>query len=123
MPAAVMAAMLAIFVVVEALAVEPLTDSRVLLGSGGAVAAVTGTGLLGADAFLPVPSRGVMLAQGALFGIVDGAALYLVGPLGAFVLAFAVGGRGAEAVERRVSEEERSRAGRLLHRWRCSPSW
>ncbi|HWC10091.1 MAG TPA: hypothetical protein VG455_02600 [Acidimicrobiales bacterium] len=45
MPAAVMAAMLATFVMVEALALEPLTDPRRLLDAGGPLAAAAGTGV------------------------------------------------------------------------------
>ena len=118
MPAAVMAAMLLTFAVVEALGVEPLSDPRPLLDAGGGVlAAGTGIGLLVADVFLPVPSSGVMLAHGALFGIVFGAALSLVGSVGAFSLGFALGRRGERAMARLVAEEERSRAEQLLLRW------
>ena len=112
-----MAAMLATFVVVELLGVEPLTDPKSLLGAGGALAAVAGAGLLIADVFLPVPSSGVMLAHGALFGMVVGVALSLLGSLGAFAVAFGVGRTGSPAVGRLVSDEERSRADRLLRRW------
>ena len=112
-----MAAMLLTFAVVEALGVEPLKDPRPLLEAGGALAAATGIGLLIADVFLPVPSSGVMLAHGALFGIVVGAALSVVGSVGAFALGFAVGRRGERALGRIVGEEERSRAERLLRRW------
>ena len=112
-----MATMLATFVVVEALGVEPLTDPRRLLDARGVVAAAAGTGLLVADVFLPVPSSGVMLAHGALFGIVVGAALSLLGSMGAFAVGFGVGRRGKRALERLVPAEERSRADRLLTRW------
>lgn len=112
-----MAAMLATFLVVEVVGVEPLTDPEPLLGTGGALAAVAGTALLVADVFLPVPSSGVMLAHGALFGIVVGAALSLLGSLGAFAVGFGLGRRGSQAVGRLVSEEERNRADRLLRRW------
>lgn len=117
MPVAVMAAMLATFLVVEALGVEPLTDPVPLLDAGGALAAAAGTGLLVADVLLPVPSSGVMLAHGALFGIVVGAALSLIGSLGAFAVGFGLGRRGERALDRLVPEEERSRADRLLGRW------
>jgi uncharacterized membrane protein YdjX (TVP38/TMEM64 family) len=112
-----MAAMLTTFLVVEVMGVEPLTDPEPLLGAGGALAAVAGTGLLVADVLLPVPSSGVMLAHGALFGVVGGAALSLLGSLGAFALGFGLGRRGARTVERLVSEEERTRADRLLRKW------
>ncbi len=116
-PAAVMAAMLLTFAVVEAAGVEWLSDPRPLLDAGGVLAAVTGIGLLVADVLLPVPSSGVMLAHGALFGILVGATLSLVGSLSAFSLGFALGRRGERAVERLVAEEERSRADQLLRRW------
>ncbi len=112
-----MAAMFATFVAVEALGVEPLTDPRPLLDAGGVLAAAAGTGLLVADVFFPVPSSGVMLAHGALFGIVVGTALSLVGSLAAFAVGFGLGRRGERALERLVAEEERSRADRLLRRW------
>jgi uncharacterized membrane protein YdjX (TVP38/TMEM64 family) len=112
-----MAAMLATFLVVELLGVKPLTDPTPLLGAGGALAAVAGTGLLVADVFLPVPSSGVMLAHGALFGVVVGAALSLLGSLGAFAVGFGLGRKGSQAVGRLVYEEERSRADRLMRRW------
>ena len=67
-PAALMAAMLATFVVVEVLGMAPLTDMEGLLGAGGALAAVAGTALLVADVFLPVPSSGVTLVHGVVVG-------------------------------------------------------
>jgi len=112
-----MAAMLTTFVVVQVLGVEPLTDPEPLLGAGGALAGVVGTALLVADVFLPVPSSGVMLAHGALFGIVVGAVLSVLGSLGAFAVGFGIGRSGSQAVGRLVSEEERNRADRLLRRW------
>ena len=117
MPAAVMAAMLVTFLAVEALGVEPLAEPRRLLDAGGALAAAAGTALLVADVLLPVPSSGVMLVHGALFGIVVGAALSLLGSLGAFALGFGIGRRAEQVLERRVPEDERSRADRLLRRW------
>lgn len=116
-PAAVMAAMLLTFAVVEALGVELLRDPQQSLDAGGALAAATGIALLVADVFFPVPSSGVMLAHGALFGVVIGAALSLAGSVGAFSLGFALGRRGEGAMKRLVAEEERNRADRLLGRW------
>ena len=116
-PTAVMAAMLVSFLVVVVVDLEPLSDPRRLLDAGGVLAATAGTGLLVADVVLPVPSSVVMLAHGALFGAVVGAALSLVGSLGAFAVAFAAGRRGERALERIVWEEERRRADRLVRRW------
>ncbi len=112
-----MVVMLVTFMVVEVVGVEPLTDPRRLLDAGGLLAAAAGIGLLVADVVLPVPSSGVMLAHGALFGVVVGATLSLVGSLGAFAVGFGAGRRGEGALERLVSAEERLRVDRLLRRW------
>jgi uncharacterized membrane protein YdjX (TVP38/TMEM64 family) len=70
-----------------------------------------------ADVFLPVPSSVVMIAHGALFGVVWGSVLSLAGSIGAAALGFAVGRRGAGALERLVSPAEKARADELLARW------
>ena len=62
------------------------------------VAAWIGVGLLVADIVLPVPSSVVMLAHGALFGVIPGAALSLLGRTGNAVVGAAVVGALPEAV-------------------------
>jgi uncharacterized membrane protein YdjX (TVP38/TMEM64 family) len=108
---------LALFGVVEALGVPVLTDPSAWLGRGGPLAAALGVALLIADVFLPVPSSIVMVAHGALFGVVAGTLLSLAGSLGAAALGFAVGRRSARLVERLVSPAEKARADQLLSRW------
>lgn len=117
MPAGLVAAMLALFLVVEALDIALLTDPGAELAGSGAVAAAGGVGLLIADVVLPVPSSLVMLLHGAVFGAVVGAALSLAGSVGAFAAGFGLGRRGAEVVGRVVGDDERRRADRLLRRW------
>ncbi|MDQ4071112.1 MAG: VTT domain-containing protein [Actinomycetota bacterium] len=100
--------------VAEALDVTLLVDPTEHMTGRGA-AAVIGVGLLVADVVLPVPSSVVMLAHGALFGVLPGALLSLVGRTGNAVAGVVIGrgagrllggrrpsrsGRGAELVER-----------------------
>jgi len=87
------------------------------LRAAGALAAVLGVALLVADVAVPVPASLVMLAHGALFGVLPGAALSLVGGVGATVVGFAVGRRGRGLVERVTTPAQRQRADRLMARW------
>ncbi|HEX8209695.1 MAG TPA: VTT domain-containing protein [Longimicrobium sp.] len=111
---------LAFFLAVFAAAVAlglPVEDARPWMGRGGAGAAAAGVALLVADVALPVPSSGVMLAHGVLFGVWTGAALSLAGSMGAAAVAFALGRAGNEWIRRLVTPAEHERAGRLLARW------
>jgi uncharacterized membrane protein YdjX (TVP38/TMEM64 family) len=115
---AVMAAVfLILFFVVEALGVPWLTDPTPWMKNGGVLAASLGVVLLVADVLLPVPSSLIMVAHGALFGVVWGTLLSLAGSLGAALFGFAIGRRGGRLIERLVSEKERARAAELLQRW------
>ena len=108
---------LALFLLVEALQVPLLTDpSRWMEGRGMAAASI-GVGLLVADVVLPVPSSLIMIAHGALFGVIKGSCLSLVGSVGAALTAFALGRRGGPLLDRLVPEDERERADRLLKKW------
>lgn len=115
--AALLGFFLALFAVVEGLGVPLLTDPSAVLGRGGVAAAATGVGLLVADVFLPVPSSVVMVAHGALFGVVGGTLLSLAGSLGATALGFLVGRRSAPLIARLVSPAEKARADELLRRY------
>src|SRR6185295_10271489 len=107
---------LLLFLVVEALGVPLLTDPTPWMKHGGVLAAVLGVGLLIADVLLPVPSSLVMVAHGALFGVVVGTFLSLLGSVGAALFGFAIGRRGGRFLARVVSPEERTRADYLLGR-------
>ncbi len=113
----VLALLLGLFAVVEALHVPLLTDPSPWLERGGPVAAALGVGLLVGDVVLPVPSSLVMVANGAVFGFALGAALSLAGSVGGTLLGFAIGRRGGPWAARLVPDEQRERAGRLLERW------
>lgn len=64
---------------------------------------------------LPVPPSLVMVAHGALFGVVVGTLLSVVGNTGAALFGFFVGRRGGPLLARFVSAQER--ADGLLARW------
>jgi uncharacterized membrane protein YdjX (TVP38/TMEM64 family) len=113
----VLAFFLILFLVVEALGVPLLTDPAPWMKSGGVAAACVGVSLLIADVLLPVPSSLVMVAHGALFGVVGGTLLSLAGSTGAALFGFFIGRRGGRWLERAVTLEERARADYLLKRW------
>ena len=105
------------FMVVEALGIPLLTDPTPWMKHRGVLAASIGVGLLIADVVLPVPSSLVMVAHGALFGVVQGTILSLIGSVGAAMFGFALGRRGGKLLERLVTPAERDRANSLLRRW------
>lgn len=106
-----------LFLVVEALGIPLLVDPTPWMKHGGIMVAALGVGLLIADVLLPVPSSLVMVAHGALFGVVTGTLLSLAGSVGAALFGFAIGRRGGKLLERIVTLEERARADDLLKRW------
>lgn len=112
-----MALFLALFGLAEWLRVPILTDPGPLLAEGGWIAASVGVGLLVADVALPVPASLVMIGHGALFGVVGGTLLSLVGALGAALFGFWIGRRGGPLLARLVPEDERRRADALLQEW------
>ena len=106
-----------LFVIVEAIGVPLLSDPTPWMKHGGILAAGIGVGLLIADVVLPVPSSIVMVAHGALFGVLWGTVLSLIGSVGAAVFGFAIGRRGGKLLERVVTPVERARASSILERW------
>ncbi len=107
----------ALFAVVETLGVPLLTDPSPWLERGGWAAVVVGTGLLIVDVVLPVPSSVIMVANGAIFGIVLGSILSLIGSVGAAMVGFLIGRRGGSLLSRIVTPAEIDQANRLLDRW------
>ena len=114
---AMMAGFLGIFVAVGAFGQSVLTDPSPHLAMPSAPAAGVGVGLLLVDVLLPVPSSIIMVAHGALFGVVGGTALSLVGSVGATAIAFAIGRRGGPLLTRLVGPEERAKADGLFRRY------
>ena len=116
--ASVAGAMAVVFALVEAIGVPILTDSEPLgTGNETLAAATIGVALLVADVFLPVPSSVIMVANGALFGVILGSALSMVGSVGAFAVGFGLGRRGTAAMARLTAEDERRRADCFFARW------
>lgn len=115
--AALAACFTLLFLVVEALGVPLLSDPTPWMKHGGILAAGLGVSLLIADVVLPVPSSLVMVAHGALFGVLVGTMLSLFGSVGAAVFGFAIGRRGGRVLERAVTPAGRATADRLLARW------
>ena len=108
---------LALFGLTTAAGIPLLTDPLPAMRRAGGPAALIGVGLLVSDVALPVPSSAVMVAHGALFGVLPGAVLSVLGGTGATVLGFALGRRGRAVVARLTTPRQRDRADRLLGRW------
>jgi uncharacterized membrane protein YdjX (TVP38/TMEM64 family) len=108
---------LLLFGLVEWAALPVLTDPVPAMRRAGAWAALTGVGLLTGDVLLPVPSSLVMIAHGAVFGVLPGAVLSLLGGAGATLVGFVLGRRGRGVVARVTTSSQRRRADRLLTRW------
>jgi uncharacterized membrane protein YdjX (TVP38/TMEM64 family) len=115
--AAVLVFFLALFLVGEALGLPLLEDPTPWLRQAGWLSAAIGVGLLAADVLLPVPSNVVMIAHGALFGIVVGAALSVLGSMLATAAAFWIGRRGGTLLAKAVPVNERARADAILAHW------
>jgi len=106
------------FLVVGAFSVAVLDDPTPLLARDGVLSGVIGTALLIADVVLPVPASVIMVAHGALFGVVGGAALSLIGSTGAAAAGYGIGRYAGPPLLRSVcSEAEHARADRFVRRW------
>jgi uncharacterized membrane protein YdjX (TVP38/TMEM64 family) len=114
---ALLGLLLAAFLFVEALEIPLLADPRPWLDERNALVALLGINLLVVDVLLPVPSSIVMVANGAVFGVVLGALLSLLGSAGAALFGFALGRRGGPLLDRLVPASERAPADRFLSRW------
>ncbi len=115
--AGLMAVLLLVFTVVEALEIDLLVDPSPWMATANAAAAGIGVSLLAVDVVVPVPSSLVMIAHGSLFGLWLGAGLSLVGTVIAAAIGFAIGRRGGGVLNRFVGPDERARADRFLDRW------
>jgi uncharacterized membrane protein YdjX (TVP38/TMEM64 family) len=114
---AVFVGVLCLWLFADALGMSRVSDPASAMGGGGLWPALIGVGLLIGDSVLPVPSTLIMMANGALYGVVVGSSLSLAGKLGGAVAGFALGRSGRGLMDRLVGERERERAERLLARW------
>ena len=101
--------------VAEALHIDPLVGPADDMAARGPAAAI-GVGLLVADIILPVPSSVVMLAHGAVFGVVPGALLSLLGRTGNAVVGVLLG-RSAGSLLGRRTVGEQGQGSALVARW------
>ena len=108
---------LIIFLIVEQFNLPVLTNPHDWMRAGSLSTAVLGITLLVTDLFLPIPSSLVMIANGALFGIVLGTILSLLGNLGAALTGFSLGRWGSSLLPRFVSPKQRRQGNRLLEKW------
>jgi uncharacterized membrane protein YdjX (TVP38/TMEM64 family) len=114
---ALMGLLLLAFGIVTVLNIPILADPDSWLDRGGVPAAAVGLALLLFDVFIPVPSSVIMIANGALFGILLGTVLSLAGSTGAALTGYWTGRRGERVVARFIPADERDQAARLLQRW------
>lgn len=105
------------FVIVEALGIPFLTDPAERMNEGGWIAAVIGGGLLLLDVFIPIPSSVIMIAHGAIFGILGGFVLSFVASVGGAMIGWWVGHRGSVWMDRIVSPQERAQANAFIERY------
>ncbi len=95
----------------EQMALSGLRASGPVLGALASIAPLT------VDVFLPVPSSVIMVANGALYGPWLGAALSLLGGLGATAVGYGIGRAGEKAALRWVSAEDLAGAQAFFARW------
>lgn len=110
------ALLLVLFAAFEGLGVPVLQEPSARLREQSVAVAAAGVALLVVDAVLPVASSIVMVALGALFGVVGGAALSILGGMGSLVLAAGLGRNGG-AVLRGVIGNDRHDLTDLLDRY------
>ncbi len=115
--AVVPAIFLALFLVGEAAGIPLLDDPTPWLQQAGWIAAAIGVSLLAFDVVLPVPSNVVMIAHGAVYGVVVGTLLSLLGSMLASAAAFWIGRRGGRLLALAVPADERAQADTFLARW------
>jgi uncharacterized membrane protein YdjX (TVP38/TMEM64 family) len=108
---------LTMFLVVERFQPQLMPNLVGLMDTRSAGVAMIGICLLVADVLLPMPSSLIMIANGALFGIVIGTTLSLIGCLCAALFGFWLGRRGKALLTRFVPLEEQRRADKLLADW------
>ncbi len=108
---------LVLFLLVETARVPLLTDPASWLQRPGPLAAILSVGFLVVDVVLPMPSSLIMIANGALFGVVGGTLLSVIGTMGAAIVGFVLGRRSEALLARFVSPAEQAQGDKLLHQW------
>ncbi|HYG15829.1 MAG TPA: VTT domain-containing protein [Bacteroidia bacterium] len=86
-------------------------------GSGGILAAFTGTTLLIIDFFLPVPSSLIMIYNGLLFGPYMGTLLSVAGGIGASLMGYYAGKSGKKYMLRFILPADIEKSKSFFDRW------
>lgn len=108
---------LAGFLVATALNIPIFTGTEWMEDHARESAVLILNGLLIGDVVLPIPSSLLMVANGALLGLVGGAIATVVSTVLGGALAFWLGRRGAPWLMSRISPRERAMAERFFARW------
>ena len=94
-----------------------LGDPRRWLGDLGPRAGFVSVLLLWSDVLLPIPSSLCMIANGMLFGLWGGAALSLVGGIGATLIAHYLGKYYQNYMKKGLSEQQEAESQIFLTKW------
>lgn len=114
---AIALSMLGIFFLAQLIGIPILTDPMPWLERGGSLTGLITTGLLIVDVFLPIPSSLVMIANGAIFGVVLGTIFSVAGSMGMALLGYRLGASGSKIINRFIPQREQERAKILFERW------
>ena len=104
------------FLIVEAVGVPLLTEPQTWMERGRIWAAGMGAGLLVLDVLLPIPSSVIMIAHGAILGMVPGFLVSLVASTTGAMLGWWIGRQGSDRLAARMTQMERDRAASWLDR-------
>lgn len=110
------ALMLVLFGLAQLLEVPVLSEESPDLGGSSVGAAVASFALLAGDVILPVPSSGVMIANGVLFGWLPATVLSLAGSVASALLGGAIGRRGGALLHRLVAPDRQPSVAEAIER-------
>ena len=114
----ILVSLLVMFLVFEQLGLSLFDDPDAWIHSRTGSVAAAGVGLLVLDVVLPVPSSLVMIAHGAIFGLVLGTLLSLIGSTGAALVGFTIGRFGSSVlVPSFIPTDQMAVANSLFGRW------
>jgi uncharacterized membrane protein YdjX (TVP38/TMEM64 family) len=115
--AAILGSFLLLFIIAQVSDLPIEKKARHLVEQGGIAGMAISIALLIADVFLPIPSSLIMIANGAVYGPWLGAAISLLGGVGATAAGYLIGRGGEKAALRWVSAEELAIARRFFEKW------
>lgn len=105
------------FILINSADIKILADPSDKLYGGGYTAALTSILLLTSDIILPIPSSIIMIANGAVFGIITGTLISLAGTLASSLIGFLIGRKGLKFINKLINEKEQQQADKLIKRW------